>query len=84
MLQSHKLTKERLHRGWVRLLTMGSFNLEGKYYEHVRVKCGSFDECESAAREINTELAAYDFFNSMCYLARNVFDLGGLAYCYKG
>ena len=62
-------------KGWKRLYVMGSVNLEGEYFDHVQIECGGFQECESVARKKKAELAVFDLFNSMCYLARNVFDL---------
>ena len=62
-------------KGWKRQYVMASVNLEGEYFDHVRIECGGFQECESVARKRKAELAVFDLFNSMCYLARNVFDL---------
>ncbi|KAL7548197.1 hypothetical protein ACHAWF_011497 [Thalassiosira exigua] len=62
--------------GWQRLFTMGRSNLEGEYFAHVPMGCGTFVECEAAARHEKAEMAVFDIFNSMCCLARNVVDLG--------
>lgn len=62
--------------GWKRLFTMGSSNLEGEYFAHVPLECGTFSECESIGRERQAEMAVLDVLNSMCYLARNVVKLG--------
>ena len=64
--------------GWKRLNTLGAFNVEGEYFDHVRMECGAFKECEKAAREGGAEVAVFDLFNHMCYLMRNVFDLGDM------
>lgn len=64
--------------GWKRQYVMGSINLEGEYFDHVRIECGGFQECQSVARKKKAKLAVFDLFNSMCYLARNVFDLKSL------
>ena len=71
----YKIEQKDLPKGWNRLFIMGTFNLEGEYFAHVRIECGAFLECEEVARKHKAELAVFDMFNSMCYLARNVFDL---------
>ncbi|KAL7530605.1 hypothetical protein ACHAXR_003589 [Thalassiosira sp. AJA248-18] len=68
--------KQNLTSGWNRLSAMGKSNLEGEYFDHVPMGCGAFLECETVARQKQAEMAVYDMFNSMCYLARNVVDLG--------
>jgi len=75
LTQKSALTKELKGKGWVRLFSMGSFNKEGEYFDHVLIECGAFEECEEVAREKKAEMAVFDMFNSMCYLARNVVDL---------
>jgi len=62
--------------GWKRLYTIGSNNLEGEYFDHVRIECGAFEECKLVAQNRHAEMAVFDTINSMCYLARNVIDLG--------
>ena len=64
--------------GWTRMNTLGAFNVEGEYFDHVRMECGAFKECEKAAREGGAEVAVFDLFNRMCYLVRNTFDLGDM------
>jgi hypothetical protein len=64
--------------GWRRMFGMGGINMEGEYFDHVRIECGAFQECESEARQRKAELAVFDLFNSMCYLARNLFDLNSM------
>ena len=61
--------------GWKRFYFMGGDNLEGEYFEHHTLECGSFLDCEKVARMKGAELAVFDMYNSMCYLARNVIDL---------
>ena len=65
-------------KGWKRQYVMGSLNLEGEYFDLVRIECGGFQECETVARKKKAELAVFDLFNSMCYLVRNVFDLNSM------
>jgi len=62
--------------GWRRMFSMGQFNLEGEYFYHVDLKCGKFRECEMLARMKRAEIAVFDVYNGMCYLGRNVMDLG--------
>jgi len=75
LTQKSALPKALKGQGWVRLFSMGSFNKEGEYFDHVRIECGALEECEEVAREKKAEMAVFDMFNSMCYLARNVIDL---------
>lgn len=58
--------------GWKRLYGMGGDNFEGEYFEHIRMECGGFKECESVARQKQAEMAVFDLSHNMCYLARNV------------
>ena len=68
--------KSPLPTGWKRLFSMGKDNLEGEYFHNESMECGTFPECEELGRKMGAELAVYDMYNSMCYLARNVVDLG--------
>jgi hypothetical protein len=52
--------------GWKRLNTLGAFNVEGEYFDHVRMECGAFKECERAGRRRGAEVAVFDLFNRMC------------------
>lgn len=61
--------------GWKRLYTFGAFNVEGEYFDHVRMECGAFKECELAGRVRGAEVIVFDSFNKLCYFVRNVFDL---------
>jgi len=68
--------KSVMPKGWRRLFSMQlSNNLEGEYFDHIHIECGAFKECEAVARKKHAEMAVFDMFNSMCYLARNVVDL---------
>ena len=60
---------------WRKLGALSKFNVEGEYYDPIMLGCGAFVECELVARERGAELAVFDLYNKMCYLARNVFDL---------
>jgi len=31
--------------------------MEGEYFDHVRIECGTFQECEEVAREKKAEMA---------------------------
>ena len=61
--------------GWSRGAMDGA-NIEGEYFSHLYMECGAFAECERAARKRGAEMAVFDKVNSMCYLARNLVDLG--------
>lgn len=58
--------------GWKKSYSIGGGNLEGDYFDHIPLDCGGFEKCESIARQGGAELAVFDLFNNMCYLARNV------------
>ncbi|KAL7480940.1 hypothetical protein ACHAW6_006612 [Cyclotella cf. meneghiniana] len=75
-----KIATAPLPQNWKKLNVMSMVasktdNLEGEYFAHIFMGCGVFNECEKVAREQNAELAVFDRYNSMCYLARNVFEL---------
>jgi hypothetical protein len=61
--------------GWKRMMTFGAFNVEGEYFDRIRLECGAFNECESTGRVRGAEVAVFDLYHNMCYLVRNVFDL---------
>jgi hypothetical protein len=64
--------------GWRHLFPVGGLNLEGEYFAHILLECGTFSECETIGRNRQAEMAVFDVFNSMCYLARNVVNLGSV------
>ncbi len=61
--------------GWKRMTTIGAFNVEGEYFDRIRLECGAFKECELSGRVRGAEVAVFDLYHNMCYLIRNVFDL---------
>ena len=65
----------RVPTNWRKLGILSKFNVEGEYYDHIMLGCGAFVECELVARQRGAELAVFDLFNKMCYMARNVFDV---------
>ena len=65
----------RVPTNWRKLGILSKFNVEGEYYDHIMLGCGAFVECELVARQRGAELAVFDLFNKMCYMARNVFDI---------
>lgn len=61
--------------GWARMFNLMQPSLEGEYFAHSTIECGGYGECENFGRKNEAEMVVFDIFNSMCYAARNVFDL---------
>eukprot|EP00985_Skeletonema_marinoi_P021005 scaffold12642_cov133-Skeletonema_marinoi.AAC.3 len=74
------IEEEKLQQGkqWKRLYSVGGPKLEGSYFAHIHMGCGSLDECQDVAREKGAEIAVFDIISSYCHLARNVFELDNL------
>jgi hypothetical protein len=75
-----KISITPLPKNWKKLSVMTlvatrADNIEGEYFAHLPMECGGFAECEKAGRQHNAELAVFDRYNSLCHLARNVFEL---------
>ena len=67
--------KMKQNKQWKKLFPLGGPNIEGSYFAHIHMGCGSLDECQDVAREKGAEIAVFDVTTSYCHLARNAFRL---------
>lgn len=75
-----KIPETAPSKNWKKLSVMSRVattddNIEGEYFAHIPMECGSYNECEAVGRKQKAELVVFDRYNSLCHLARNVFRL---------
>lgn len=75
-----KISETAPSKSWKKLSVMSKLstrgdNVEGEYFAHIPMECGSYNECEAVGRREKAELVVFDRYNSYCHLARNVYKL---------